>query len=93
MNRSIKKPKLIHHSLNIINSLLLKLFKCFLTVYCFLCIFLGQEFAGNTDSNTIAYHELKSPIRARYIRFRPTAWNGHITMRVELYGCTGVVIA
>ena len=26
---------------------------------------------------------------ARYIRFRPTAWQGLIAMRVELYGCTG----
>ena len=28
---------------------------------------------------------------ARYIRFRPTAWHGHISMRVELYGCEGIV--
>ena len=37
------------------------------------------------------YHELNPPIRARYIRFLPQAWVGHISMRVELYGCQGIV--
>ena len=44
-------------------------------------------FTGNTDRNTIVYHDLNPPIKARYIRFRPMAWFTHITMRVELYGC------
>ncbi|KAL9960200.1 hypothetical protein ACROYT_G033622 [Oculina patagonica] len=46
-----------------------------------------KEFAGNTDSNTVVYHGLNPPIKARYIRFQPVAWNRHIMMRVELYGC------
>ncbi|XP_078371862.1 lactadherin-like [Oculina patagonica] len=46
-----------------------------------------KEFAGNTDSNTVVYHDLNLPIRARYIRFRPVAWYDHMTMRAELYGC------
>lgn len=46
-----------------------------------------QDFTGNTDWGTVVYHELQPPIRARYIRFRPVTWNGHIAMRVELYGC------
>ncbi|XP_078363993.1 polycystin family receptor for egg jelly-like [Oculina patagonica] len=46
-----------------------------------------KEFVGNTDQNTIVYHELKPPIRARYIRFRPVAWYVGVSMRVELYGC------
>ena len=37
------------------------------------------------------YHELSPLIRARYIRFLPQAWVGHISMRVELYGCQGIV--
>ncbi|XP_044179863.1 venom prothrombin activator oscutarin-C non-catalytic subunit-like [Acropora millepora] len=47
----------------------------------------AKEFTGNTDENSIVFHDLNPPIRARYIRFRPTAWHQHISMRVELYGC------
>ncbi|XP_044179862.1 uncharacterized protein LOC122961279 [Acropora millepora] len=47
----------------------------------------AKEFTGNTDENSIVLHDLIPPIRARYIRFRPTAWHQHISMRVELYGC------
>ena len=46
-----------------------------------------EEFAGNADQDTVVYHELNPPITARYIRFRPVAWHGHISMRMELYGC------
>ncbi|XP_078384110.1 uncharacterized protein LOC144666576 [Oculina patagonica] len=46
-----------------------------------------KDFSGNTDRNTVVYQELNPPITARYIRFRPTAWNNFIAMRVELYGC------
>lgn len=35
------------------------------------------------------FHPLNPPIRARYIRFRPVAWHGLISMRVELFGCEG----
>ena len=48
-----------------------------------------KEFTGNSDENSIVSHDLIPPIRARYIRFRPTAWHQHISMRVELYGCCG----
>ncbi|KAL9989534.1 hypothetical protein ACROYT_G004096 [Oculina patagonica] len=51
----------------------------------------NQVFAGNTDSDTVVYHDLNPPITARYIRFRPVTWNFQIAMRVELYhGCPGV---
>ncbi len=39
------------------------------------------------DQDTVVYHNLNPQIKARYIRFRPEAWDGHISMRVELYGC------
>jgi len=39
------------------------------------------------DQNTVVYNDLNPPISARYIRFRPTAWNKHISMRTEVYGC------
>ena len=47
-----------------------------------------KKFAANSDRDTVVFHELNPPIRARYIRFRPTAWYGHISMRVEVYGCS-----
>ena len=49
-----------------------------------------QEFVGNTDRDTVVYHKLDNAIRSRYIRFRPTAWHLHISMRVEVYGCQGI---
>ncbi|XP_073247189.1 uncharacterized protein [Porites lutea] len=48
-----------------------------------------KVFDGNTDPDTIVSHKLNPRIRARYIRFLPTAWHKHISMRVELYGCKG----
>ena len=68
------------------------LFVCNFTLYVILLlILLIKDFTGNTDRNSVVYHELNPPIRARYIRFIPVAWNSFIAMRVELYGCTGTV--
>ncbi|XP_078368918.1 EGF-like repeat and discoidin I-like domain-containing protein 3 [Oculina patagonica] len=44
-------------------------------------------FLGNSDTDTVVYHDLNPIIEARYIRVRPTHWYGHISMRMELYGC------
>ena len=52
-------------------------------------VLLSQEFVGNLDEDTVVYHNLNPPIRARYIRFRPVVWNNGVSMRVELYGCHG----
>ncbi|XP_044183388.1 uncharacterized protein LOC114971011 isoform X2 [Acropora millepora] len=46
-----------------------------------------KVFTGNFNRDSIVRHNLNPPIRARYIRFQPMAWRGHISMRVELYGC------
>ena len=54
-------------------------------------VILFKDFSGNTDEDTIIFNELNPPIRARFIRFHPEAWYGHISMRVELYGCSGSV--
>ena len=48
-----------------------------------------QMFVGNSDANTVVKHHLTPPIKARYIRLTPTAWDIHISMRMELYGCLG----
>ena len=55
-------------------------------------VFYVQEFVGNTDQETVVKHELNGSFRARYIRFRPTGWYRHISMRVEVYGCKGNIV-
>ena len=50
-----------------------------------------QEFAGNTDRGSIVNNDLNPPITSRYIRFLPISWYDHISMRIELFGCTGIV--
>ena len=54
----------------------------------FLMIFL-KVFTGNTDRNIVVCRKLNKPIRARYVCVHrdPIAWHGHISMRVELFGC------
>ncbi|XP_020628619.1 EGF-like repeat and discoidin I-like domain-containing protein 3 isoform X2 [Orbicella faveolata] len=42
-------------------------------------------FDGNTDHDTVVYHHLNPPITARFLRLKPTAWQTHIAMRMELY--------
>ncbi|KAL9978605.1 hypothetical protein ACROYT_G016141 [Oculina patagonica] len=46
-----------------------------------------KVFGGTIDRNTPVYHSLHSPIQAKYLRFHPKTWNGHICMRAEVYGC------
>ena len=48
-----------------------------------------QIFSGNTDSDTIVTTIFAEPIVAQYVRIRPTEWNGNISMRLELLGCSG----
>ena len=52
-------------------------------------IFYLQIFDGNVEQHAVVYNELVPPITARFISFRPLDWYGHISMRVELYGCQG----
>ena len=48
---------------------------------------LTQVFTGNTDRDTVVHHQLTPMIKARYIRLNPVAWNGYISLRMELYTC------
>ncbi|EDO41038.1 predicted protein, partial [Nematostella vectensis] len=48
----------------------------------------GRTFEGNKDTNTKYGHVLNPPIIARYVRVLPVTWHGHISMRMELFGCT-----
>ena len=59
-------------------------------IYFHATIFVIQNFAGNKDQDSVVYHEFNPPIMARFIRLLPQEWVGHISMRVELYGCQGI---
>ena len=50
-------------------------------------MFLLKVFTGNTDRKIVVCRKLNKPIRARYVRVHPIAWHGHMSMRVELFGC------
>ena len=50
-----------------------------------------KVFIGNQDSDTVAYNTLAPPITARFIRFNPVEWHSHISMRIEIYGCSGIL--
>ncbi|XP_028411617.1 EGF-like repeat and discoidin I-like domain-containing protein 3 [Dendronephthya gigantea] len=47
-----------------------------------------QKFQGNIDRISVVHHTVIPHISARFIRIHPTAWNKHISMRVEFYGCS-----
>ena len=53
--------------------------------------FFFKDFTANTDADTVVKHDLSPPVKARFIRFRPTTWTDQIAMRVELFGCKGKV--
>ncbi|XP_031566626.1 uncharacterized protein LOC116301675 [Actinia tenebrosa] len=49
-------------------------------------------FKGNHDGTSENPQELKNQVYARYVRIHPKAWKGHISLRVEFYGCrTGFI--
>ena len=47
-----------------------------------------KVFQGNWDRNTVESRLLDPPIMARFVRVQPKTWYGHISMRLELYGCS-----
>lgn len=46
-----------------------------------------QVYDGNADRNSVIVNKLIQPIKARFVRLYPESWSGHISMRMELYGC------
>eukprot|EP01113_Clastostelium_recurvatum_P016431 TRINITY_DN193_c0_g1_i1.p1 TRINITY_DN193_c0_g1~~TRINITY_DN193_c0_g1_i1.p1 ORF type:complete len:506 (+),score=88.09 TRINITY_DN193_c0_g1_i1:59-1576(+) len=44
------------------------------------------QFAGNTDCHTVVTRQIDPPIKARYVRIIPMAWNGHPLLRWDLVG-------
>ncbi|KAI8487880.1 hypothetical protein Bbelb_343280 [Branchiostoma belcheri] len=47
-----------------------------------------EVFPGNTDRNTPVTNLLDSPTDARFVRFLPQTWHLHMSMRVEVLGCS-----
>ncbi|XP_019617050.1 PREDICTED: uncharacterized protein LOC109464484 [Branchiostoma belcheri] len=47
-----------------------------------------KVFPGNTVQDTVVINLLDSPIDAQYVRFLPQSWHGHMSMRVEVLGCS-----
>ncbi|KAM9712159.1 contactin-associated protein-like 2a isoform 2-T2 [Menidia menidia] len=47
-------------------------------------------FSGNSNSESVVYHELQQGIVARFLRFIPLAWSeeGRIGLRIAVYGCS-----
>ncbi|XP_019622321.1 PREDICTED: lactadherin-like [Branchiostoma belcheri] len=45
-------------------------------------------FPGNADMNTPVTNLLDNPITARFVRFYPQTWHKHMSMRVEILGCS-----
>jgi len=48
----------------------------------------GKVFDGNSDNDGHVRNWFNPPIEARQIRIYPYKWVKHITLRVELFGCT-----
>ena len=47
-----------------------------------------QIYQGNNDQNSLVFNILTEPIEARVVRLHPNAWHGHISLRMEFYGCS-----
>ena len=54
----------------------------------FIIAFPIKYFVGNYDGESIVTRTLTPPIVARYVRVHPRGWYRHISMRLELHGCT-----
>jgi len=48
----------------------------------------GVVYPANSDRHTVIGNVLEPPIIARYIRVLPQSWYGHMSMRLQFYGCT-----
>eukprot|EP00118_Oscarella_pearsei_P015424 m.139080 g.139080 ORF g.139080 m.139080 type:complete len:197 (+) comp38267_c0_seq1:613-1203(+) len=44
-------------------------------------------FVGNSDQHSVAKNVFSPPLKCRFIRLNPVSWFGHISLRLEFYGC------
>lgn len=45
----------------------------------------SELFDANTDQHTVVYTDFDRPVRGRFLRFNPTQWRSHATLRVEIF--------
>ena len=50
-----------------------------------------QVFNGNQDSDTVVYNKINAVITTRFIRLLPLQWHNRISMRLEMFGCPGIL--
>ena len=48
-------------------------------------------FDGNNDSDSVVYNKLTPAVTALVLRLLPVDWQNHISMRMEIYGCPGIL--
>ena len=77
---------LTKHTLSLIHSRISQ--TCAIFMYFMSMIFFFQYFVGNYDGVSIVTRTFTPPIVSRCVRVHPRGWYRHITMRVELHGCT-----
>lgn len=51
------------------------------------CCLIFQLFRGNFDRYSLVEQPIDPPVNGHYVQFNPRSWHGHISMRVEVYGC------
>jgi hypothetical protein len=50
-----------------------------------------MEFVANSDRSSVVTNTMKYPFNAQFLRLHPIQWSGHISMRVEVYGCRNIM--
>ncbi|XP_077553611.1 uncharacterized protein LOC144168516 [Haemaphysalis longicornis] len=48
-----------------------------------------EDFRGNHESSGVSRQLFDRPVRARFVRIEPTAWNELIALRFDVLGCSG----
>lgn len=56
-----------------------------------LIILCTQVFLGNKNADTVVMNQVKPTFEAVTVRLHPQTWHRWISMRVELYGCPGIL--
>ena len=60
--------------------------KCAVTIHK-RCIYTIQICEGSGSRHEVKTTQLKELKMARFLRIKPTEWNGAIALRTEIYGC------
>ena len=46
-----------------------------------------KEYTGNSNRDGIVINDLQEAVQGRAFLIIPVQWHGHISLRMELYGC------